>query len=395
MAELSVPQIDFSSLGQLPQIYKQAQADAVRQQTLANLGNNPNGQIDPTPLIKSGDLTLANLGIQIQNREADQARQAAQDARQAANDTFTHNIQTQQLALSQRAANRADESPLDKVNQRVEVLKANNIDPSSPEGRSYALTGSFPDSYTNPNKVSVLGKGGELYRIGPDGQPLVVHKNTEATEPTIDDDTADLLARRTLQGDTRALVGLGRGAQGPGNILKVQQRVAQIAKEQGIDATDILNNIAVQAGRTSEARTLGSKSANFGVAEKSMEESLPIALAASKKVARTAFPAVNRLIQAGETNVGDPTLKQFLIATDTAAKDYARTINPSGQTREQDIAYARKLLSTADSPEAYEAALTQLQVEAGVTKRAIQRQKDEMQSRGRSESSKSDPLGIR
>jgi hypothetical protein len=191
-----------------------------------------------------------------------------------------------------------------------------------------------------------------------------------------------------LLGDTRALVGLGRGAQGAENILKIQQRATALAKEQNMDASEVLANIANQAGVTSEARTLGTKSAHFGVAEKAMEESLPIALEASKEVPRTQFKALTELIQKGETQINDPKLKKFLIATDTAAKDYARTINPSGQTRESDIAYARKLISTADSPEAYEAALQQLKVEAGVTKRAIQRQKDEVRTGGKSEKAK-------
>jgi hypothetical protein len=52
MAELTVPQIDFSSLGQLPQIYKQNQQDALRQQTLANLGQG--GQVDANTLLRSG-----------------------------------------------------------------------------------------------------------------------------------------------------------------------------------------------------------------------------------------------------------------------------------------------------------------------------------------------------
>jgi hypothetical protein len=39
---------------------------------------------------------------------------------------------------------------------------------------------------------------------------------------------------------------LGRGAQGAENILKIQKRVAELAKAEGIDATDILNNVAVQ-----------------------------------------------------------------------------------------------------------------------------------------------------
>ena len=374
MAELTVPRIDFSILGELPQVYQQSRADAVRRRTLANLGQG--SQADADTLLKSGDLSLAQLGINLRNRQEDQARQAQLDARALKNDEFSHGIQSAQLELSRRAADRKDETPLDQVNRRVEVLKANGINPASPEGKTYALTGEF----TDPNLPKVLSPGSSVVRPG-SGEVIV----DNATKASLDDDTADLLARRTLQGDTRALVGLGRGAQGAENLVKVQKRAAEIAKENGIEAPDILNNAAVQAGRMSESRTLGTKSANFGVAEKAMEESLPIALEASKNVSRTAFPVVNQLVLAGRTNVGDPAVKKFLIATDTAAKDYARTINPNGATRESDIAYARKILSTADGPEAYAAALQQLKTEAGVTKRAILRQKEEVQSRGRSE----------
>jgi energy-converting hydrogenase A subunit M len=62
--------LDFSSLAQLPQIYKQAQADAIRRQTLADLGQG--GQIDPMRLIRSGDADLAKIGIDFMNRQQDQ-----------------------------------------------------------------------------------------------------------------------------------------------------------------------------------------------------------------------------------------------------------------------------------------------------------------------------------
>lgn len=232
---------------------------------------------------------------------------------------------------------------------------------------------------TDPNKVNVLGKGGELWQVGPDGKPVIVHKNQEAGGDTasIDDKTADLLAARVLAGDTKALVGLGRGAQGAANILKIQQRAAQIAEEKGMDAEGILRNIAKQAELVSGARTLGTKSTHFGVAEKAMEESLPLAQAASEALPRSDWMTVNKLVQMGQREHSNPVFKRFLIATDTAAKDYARTINPQGALRESDIEYARKILSTADGPEAYAAALDQLRMEAQVMHRAIQRQRAE------------------
>ena len=46
--------------------------------TGARLGQGD--KIDPRVLLSSGDMSLANLGVQIQNRQQDQERQARQDA---------------------------------------------------------------------------------------------------------------------------------------------------------------------------------------------------------------------------------------------------------------------------------------------------------------------------
>lgn len=309
--------------------------------------------------------------------------------------------QTEDPALSFRK----EEAGRDQKNQDRNYLLAQRrqalSEDETPDGFKKMPDGTYrplPGGPQSPEYLSSVAKAkGDVPTIIGAGSSVIIPNkaqegplftNKAGAGAAIDDETADFLAKRSLQGDTRALVGLGRGAQGAENILKIQQRATAIAKEQGMDASEVLANIATQAGVTSEARALGTKSAHFGVAEKAMEESLPIALDASKEVPRTQWKALTELIQKGETQINDPKLKKFLIATDTAAKDYARTINPSGQTREGDIAYARKLISTADSPEAYEAALQQLKVEAGVTKRAIQRQKDEVRTGGKSESQK-------
>lgn len=236
----------------------------------------------------------------------------------------------------------------------------------------------------DPNGVFVLGKGGELYKKDEKGNVTIVHKNQDSggDAASIDDKTAKLLAERVLMGDTKALTGLGRGAQGAANILKIHKMASDIADEKGLDAKGVLSNIAEQAGKVSSARALGTKETHFGVAEKAMEESLPLAQAASDKVPRSDWIHLNKLVQMGQTEHSNPLLKRFLIATDTAAKDYARTINPTGALRESDIEYARKILSTADGPESYTAALDQLHMEASVMHRAIQRQKGELYGKG-------------
>lgn len=59
--------LDFSSLANLGQVYKQANQDATRQATLAQLGQGD--KIDPRVLLASGDMSLANLGVTLQNQQ--------------------------------------------------------------------------------------------------------------------------------------------------------------------------------------------------------------------------------------------------------------------------------------------------------------------------------------
>jgi hypothetical protein len=155
MAELNVPTVDFSALGQLPQLYKQGQADALRQQTLANLGQG--GTADATALLKSGDLSLAQLGINMQNHQSEAERQARQDA-----------FQREQAARSQRNADRSyglqerqftesqDYTPEELDQRRVKQLTQAGVDLNSPEARSFRLSGSMPESSNKPMPVETI-----------------------------------------------------------------------------------------------------------------------------------------------------------------------------------------------------------------------------------------------
>ena len=86
MAELSVPQVDFSSLGQLPQVYNDARTKAVRERTLAELGNGTgplNYEEASRKLLAAGDregaMSLATLGQTIEQRQYQRGRDTTQD----------------------------------------------------------------------------------------------------------------------------------------------------------------------------------------------------------------------------------------------------------------------------------------------------------------------------
>jgi hypothetical protein len=140
MAELTVPRIDFSSLGELPTIWKQGQADALRKQTLANLGQGVD--VDANSLLKSGDLSLAQLGVAMRNRSNDDIWRQQEAARAQQNADRSYGLQS-------RAAARADEGPVETAAQRAAAARANGIDPTTPQGKAYVLTGKLPETDTS------------------------------------------------------------------------------------------------------------------------------------------------------------------------------------------------------------------------------------------------------
>ncbi len=144
MSELTVPRVDFSPLGDLPDIYRKAQDDANVKQTLANLGHG--GQLDPMALIRSGNLSLAQLGVSALNRQQDQARQSKLDARALKNDEFSHGVQLENLKIAKANLANNSEGPEETASQRAAVAQTYGIDPKTPAGKSFILTGKLPEA---------------------------------------------------------------------------------------------------------------------------------------------------------------------------------------------------------------------------------------------------------
>lgn len=145
--------LDFSSLANLGNVYQKAQQDRARQETLATLGQ---GGQDAQTLLRSGDLTLAQLGVQMQNRQGEDAwrRQEAERAQQNADRNYK---------LQERAANRADDGPLEKAQQRAAAAENFGIKRGTPEFKAFVLTGELPAGRAAPSG----------FQPGPDGASLV------------------------------------------------------------------------------------------------------------------------------------------------------------------------------------------------------------------------------
>ena len=176
MAELTVPRVDFSPLGELGEIYRKGQneqglKDAFSQgigsdpQSLAALAQRV-GQYNP------------QLAINLAQLAHTYGRETKTDARQQGLDTFNQNMETQRLAIAKQEAERRGQTTGDKVAERDAVLKAKNIDPNSPEGRAYSLGGEYNDpSQSKPIQVDTLGGTKFMVRQPNGGYSLVDPNN--------------------------------------------------------------------------------------------------------------------------------------------------------------------------------------------------------------------------
>lgn len=208
------------------------------------------------------------------------------------------------------------------------------------------------------SKPRVVSPGGAIFQGGKE-----VYRNDGGANGTMPDQTADFLAERVLAGDTKALIGIGRGAQGSNNLAKVQGLVAQKAAERGIDAKDMLAATAEQSGLNAQQRTFGTQTARMSTSSVEAQGAITLGRQASQLVSRGNWVPVNRAIQAFQTNSGSPEISKFAAANLAIINTYARAINPNGQPTVADKEHAREMLSTAMGPDQYNAVLDQLNAE--------------------------------
>ncbi len=193
---------------------------------------------------------------------------------------------------------------------------------------------------------------------------------------TLDTATIESLARRVYSGDSSALTGISRGPLGAQNVAAIQARAAQLAQQYAgqpkpsFPESDILANAADQAGAVAGARTSGEITAKLDTFANEASNAMDLGIQASRQVPRTTWTPLNAALQKIQAGSGDPKLAQFTAASNAIVNTYAKAINPSGVPTDSDKAHARDVLSTAQSPEAFEATVQQLQREVNIAHNA-------------------------
>jgi len=189
-------------------------------------------------------------------------------------------------------------------------------------------------------------------------------------EPTLNSDTQLRIAKQFLKGDKSGLQNLGRGAQGAANIVAIQNTITEEGRRQGMTGEDIAARMAEFEGLKAGMRASGTASARIENAAAEAGELAPLALAASQKVTRSGLLPFGKAQVMFDTQTNDPALREFATANIGLATAYAAAMARGGKPTVSDMDHSRELLSTATSPQAYEATVRQMQAEISAAQRA-------------------------
>lgn len=179
-----------------------------------------------------------------------------------------------------------------------------------------------------------------------------------------------MTAQQYLAGDSGALQNFGRGAQGSKNLNAVRLEVAKLATSAGMSGADIAAKMAEFGGIKAGQRTAGTRSASIEIAASEAAELAPLAVEASRKVARSGFLPFGKSQVMFDQNTNDPNLRQFAMANTALSNAYSQVMSRGGVATVSDKEHARELLSTAHDQPSYEAAVAQMTREIQAAQKA-------------------------
>jgi hypothetical protein len=186
------------------------------------------------------------------------------------------------------------------------------------------------------------------------GQMAAAAKASGKSESAVNQDAADFIAGRFLEGDKSALIGISRNKELHAAVM------ASIARQANDPNNPVSPKEAVQrgleyTGASAEQRTMGTQSANVAMAAQEANKMIDIATNLSKSVPRSEFPTLNAAGNVINKNTGDPNITAFNQSIDSLINGYARAINPRGVATVADKKRAHDTLSAAFSSGQFDA----------------------------------------
>jgi len=177
--------------------------------------------------------------------------------------------------------------------------------------------------------------------------------------PSITGDTLEMDAWRYLTDGTLP-PNMGRGTQGAQQAAKIRNRSSGLAKEMGMDPSEIRFGHLTNKAAVTAISQLGRARAQILQFEKTAMANADIALEQSNKVDRTGVPLINKYLLAPVKTqlMNDPEFLKLHNATETFISEYARVMGGgygAAQTTEGAQQRAHTLLNAAHTKEQFEA----------------------------------------
>jgi hypothetical protein len=173
-------------------------------------------------------------------------------------------------------------------------------------------------------------------------------------------ETVDTLARQALAGDKSVFQNLGRGVQGPMNIVAVRERMNQIMRDEGKSGPDIAAANANFAANVGAARVSAQRAAQVEFAVEEAKNTFPLALEASAALPRTSFVPWNKAVQMVQAGSSSPALARYVTALRGTMTAYSQAMSRTGTNSVHAQQAAEELLRKASSHEEISAVLDQM-----------------------------------
>ena len=254
--------------------------------------------------------------------------------------------------------------------------------PQAPDGYHVIATGPKGDQWRAPTPDEAKQFPGARQINTGTGEvkfaPASLIAGTPGEGGAFSPDAVRIMAEQYLSGDKSVLSNLGRGASGQHDRVAIRNEIYRQAKERGWDGSQIANAMAEFAGQTAGERTLGTRSAQAGMAVNELLPMIDQAHTAMTQVSRSGFLPWGKVQQLWQANTNDPNLRRAHAAVEAVVNTWARAINPSGQGTDSDKRRGEDMLSTAFDQKSFDAVLDQMKQEALAAKGSPAATKQEM-----------------
>lgn len=172
------------------------------------------------------------------------------------------------------------------------------------------------------------------------------------------------MADQYIAGDKSVMSGLGYGKVNAVNRTALNKAITAKLTASGSNGTDMAANIARYVGQTRAAAAAGQRVGAAAVSTSELPLLTNLSSQAYAQLPRGQFVPFNRLQQMYDTNAFSSPLQAKAYAADIGVVSaYARALSPTGQGTDADKKRAVTMLNTAQSPEAHQAVLDQINSE--------------------------------